>query len=188
LKPPETKCLKLKGDVLLLIYSFTINLHHYTEAEADADGDVHGHFKKARLENLPMLLTEEGGAPAAASKAAPLPAGHPSDLAYVLFTSGSTGRPKGVQVTQRNLLNFLGSMAGGLLRTCTRPRLNQRTDSVRQYENSLLLLLLLLPPPSSSSSFSSSSSSCSSSSSPSSSLKLSLAPISVECLISMTLQ
>ena len=180
-------------------------MHHYTEAEADADGDVHGHFKKARLENLPMLLTEEGGAPAAASKAAPLPAGHPSDLAYVLFTSGSTGRPKGVQVTQRNLLNFLGSMAGELLRTCTRPRLNQRTDSVRQYENSLLLLLLLLPPPSSSSSFSSSSSSsssfspsssssssssssCSSSSSPSSSLKLSLAPISVECLISMTLQ
>ena len=36
--------------------------------------------------------------------------GHPDDLAYVIFTSGSTGRPKGVQVTQRNLVNFLGSM------------------------------------------------------------------------------
>lgn len=31
--------------------------------------------------------------------------------AYVLYTSGSTGRPKGVEISQRNLVNFLHSMA-----------------------------------------------------------------------------
>ena len=107
------------------------------EADADADGDVPtGHFKKARLENLPMLLADGGAPQVTQAHPAPLPAGHPSDLAYVLFTSGSTGRPKGVQVTQRNLLNFLGSMAGGLLRTSTRPTMNQLTESVRQYDHS----------------------------------------------------
>ncbi|MBC3847753.1 amino acid adenylation domain-containing protein [Winogradskyella echinorum] len=35
----------------------------------------------------------------------------PNDLAYLLYTSGSTGKPKGVQVTHRNLVNFLTSMA-----------------------------------------------------------------------------
>lgn len=34
-----------------------------------------------------------------------------SDLAYLLYTSGSTGKPKGVQVTHKNLVNFLYSMA-----------------------------------------------------------------------------
>ncbi len=33
------------------------------------------------------------------------------DLAYVIFTSGSTGRPKGVQISHRNVVNFLTSMA-----------------------------------------------------------------------------
>ena len=35
----------------------------------------------------------------------------PSNLAYILYTSGSTGKPKGVQVTHKNLINFLSSMA-----------------------------------------------------------------------------
>jgi len=33
------------------------------------------------------------------------------NLAYVLYTSGSTGKPKGVQITHRNLVNFLLSVA-----------------------------------------------------------------------------
>ncbi|MDJ0793308.1 MAG: amino acid adenylation domain-containing protein [Woeseiaceae bacterium] len=33
------------------------------------------------------------------------------DNAYMIYTSGSTGRPKGVQISHRNLLNFLLSMA-----------------------------------------------------------------------------
>ena len=33
------------------------------------------------------------------------------DLAYVIYTSGSTGKPKGIQVTHRNVVNFLCSMA-----------------------------------------------------------------------------
>ncbi|MBK8903666.1 MAG: amino acid adenylation domain-containing protein [Anaerolineaceae bacterium] len=34
-----------------------------------------------------------------------------NDLAYMIYTSGSTGKPKGVQVTHRNAVNFLLSMA-----------------------------------------------------------------------------
>ncbi|WP_434299177.1 amino acid adenylation domain-containing protein [Corallococcus exiguus] len=37
----------------------------------------------------------------------PLPAGSPSDLAYVLYTSGSTGKPKGVQVEHRSVVSLL---------------------------------------------------------------------------------
>ncbi|WP_179376319.1 non-ribosomal peptide synthetase [Winogradskyella wichelsiae] len=33
------------------------------------------------------------------------------DIAYLLYTSGSTGKPKGVQVSHKNLVNFLTSMA-----------------------------------------------------------------------------
>ena len=33
------------------------------------------------------------------------------NLAYLIYTSGSTGRPKGVEVTHRNVVNLLGSMA-----------------------------------------------------------------------------
>ncbi|MFJ2576627.1 amino acid adenylation domain-containing protein [Kitasatospora aureofaciens] len=50
------------------------------------------------------LLVDEGldGHPAT-----PLAdAGHPEQLAYVMFTSGSTGRPKGVAITHRDLLAF----------------------------------------------------------------------------------
>jgi amino acid adenylation domain-containing protein len=41
------------------------------------------------------------------------PAGRASaeNTAYVIFTSGSTGRPKGVQISHRNVVNFLWSMA-----------------------------------------------------------------------------
>jgi amino acid adenylation domain-containing protein len=35
----------------------------------------------------------------------------PENRSYVLYTSGSTGRPKGVEVSHRNLVNFLTSMA-----------------------------------------------------------------------------
>ena len=41
----------------------------------------------------------------------PQPVVSPDDLAYVIYTSGSTGKPKGVALTQRNLTNFLLSMA-----------------------------------------------------------------------------
>lgn len=34
-----------------------------------------------------------------------------NDIAYLLYTSGSTGKPKGVQVSHKNLVNFLSSMA-----------------------------------------------------------------------------
>lgn len=34
-----------------------------------------------------------------------------NDLAYVIYTSGSTGKPKGVAISQKNLRNFLTSMA-----------------------------------------------------------------------------
>jgi amino acid adenylation domain-containing protein len=48
----------------------------------------------------------------AAQSAAPLPESPgPDDRAYVIYTSGSTGKPKGVQVLQRNVVNFLQSMA-----------------------------------------------------------------------------
>jgi amino acid adenylation domain-containing protein len=35
----------------------------------------------------------------------------PDYLAYVIYTSGSTGRPKGVEITHRNVVNLLCSMA-----------------------------------------------------------------------------
>ena len=35
----------------------------------------------------------------------------PEALAYLLYTSGSTGRPKGVPITNKNLVNFLRSIA-----------------------------------------------------------------------------
>lgn len=39
------------------------------------------------------------------------PSATADDLAYMIYTSGSTGKPKGVQVTHRNAVNFLQSMA-----------------------------------------------------------------------------
>ncbi len=53
------------------------------------------------------VVLVDGESPATES---PAGAG-PDDLAYVIYTSGSTGRPKGVEVTNRNLVNFLTSMA-----------------------------------------------------------------------------
>ena len=38
-------------------------------------------------------------------------AGDPSRVAYTIYTSGSTGKPKGVEVTHRNVVNLLNSMA-----------------------------------------------------------------------------
>jgi amino acid adenylation domain-containing protein len=42
---------------------------------------------------------------------APLTPATPDDTAYVIYTSGSTGKPKGVRILQRNIVNFLVSMA-----------------------------------------------------------------------------
>jgi myxalamid-type nonribosomal peptide synthetase MxaA len=41
----------------------------------------------------------------------PEPAATPDGRTYTIYTSGSTGTPKGVQVSHRNVVNFLGSMA-----------------------------------------------------------------------------
>jgi amino acid adenylation domain-containing protein len=53
--------------------------------------------------------------PRAAAPAGP-GAGHPDQLAYVMYTSGSTGTPKGVAVTQQNVLDLVADRmfdAGG---------------------------------------------------------------------------
>ncbi|MGR9012025.1 MAG: amino acid adenylation domain-containing protein, partial [Gammaproteobacteria bacterium] len=36
---------------------------------------------------------------------------HPDNLAYVIYTSGSTGKPKAVQVSHKNIVNFMLTMA-----------------------------------------------------------------------------
>ena len=64
----------------------------------------------------------------------------PADTAYVLYTSGSTGQPKGVAVSHRNVVNFLGSMAG-------EPGLTSADTwlSVTTYSFDISVLELLLP-------------------------------------------
>ncbi|SDY35924.1 amino acid adenylation domain-containing protein [Lysobacter sp. yr284] len=61
------------------------------------------------------ILRADGAAAAdafAAAQRAPLPQQRDSaGLAYLIYTSGSTGAPKGVQVSHRNAVNFLCSMA-----------------------------------------------------------------------------
>jgi amino acid adenylation domain-containing protein len=66
---------------------------------------LHEVLSSAEVERL--WLDEERQA----QPSAPCAPGRPDQLAYVLHTSGSTGQPKGVQIEQRNLVNFLASMA-----------------------------------------------------------------------------
>ncbi|MFB7253198.1 non-ribosomal peptide synthetase [Streptomyces nojiriensis] len=58
-----------------------------------------------------IRLDADAEAIAAAPAVPAKPASGEDRLAYVIFTSGSTGRPKGVEVTHRNLVNLLLSMA-----------------------------------------------------------------------------
>ncbi|MGW4412905.1 amino acid adenylation domain-containing protein, partial [Nonomuraea sp. NPDC004702] len=53
-----------------------------------------------------VLVDAEPGTPAHPTTC-PQIAGHPDQLAYVMFTSGSTGVPKGVATSHRNVLSFV---------------------------------------------------------------------------------
>lgn len=69
---------------------------------------------RSQLTDCPDLVVELDTSPVAA--APPLgqtPDAHATadSLAYVIYTSGSTGQPKGVQLSHRNVVNFLTSMA-----------------------------------------------------------------------------
>ncbi len=58
-----------------------------------------------------LWLDAGGGQAGPGAAAAPEAGTAPDELAYVIYTSGSTGRPKGVQLSHRNVVNFLRSMA-----------------------------------------------------------------------------
>ncbi len=68
------------------------------------------------------------------------PSADPRSPAYVIYTSGSTGKPKGVTVTQRNVSNFLQSMA-------VEPGIDARDHvlSVTTISFDIAVLELLLP-------------------------------------------
>ncbi|OWA20943.1 non-ribosomal peptide synthetase [Streptomyces sp. CS057] len=53
-----------------------------------------------------VIAVEDDPGIAECPATAPAVAGHPEQLAYIMFTSGSTGRPKGVAITHRDLLAF----------------------------------------------------------------------------------
>ncbi|WP_079044175.1 non-ribosomal peptide synthetase [Streptomyces anulatus] len=53
-----------------------------------------------------VIAVEDDPGLAGCPPTAPAAAGHPEQLAYIMFTSGSTGRPKGVAITHRDLLAF----------------------------------------------------------------------------------
>ena len=58
--------------------------------------------------NLPVIFIDEVSAQSSASDDLnPVPAGGPTNLAYVMYTSGSTGRPKGVMVENRAIVRLV---------------------------------------------------------------------------------
>ncbi|MFC4517286.1 amino acid adenylation domain-containing protein [Streptomyces ehimensis] len=60
--------------------------------------------------DVPTVLLDDVWADDSLPATRPASAGHPDDIAYIVFTSGSTGRPKGVMVSQRSLDEHTAAM------------------------------------------------------------------------------